>query len=416
MAKRLVDAMKNDPFRASFDSLEEFADMVSEVLQCPITIEDANHRLLAYSTHDDRTDPARIATIIGRRVPEKVINSLWKEGVIPSLLSSRDPVRVKTVDDIGLGNRVAVSVWKNDEVLGFIWALEIEKTLGEKEMVCLKQAAEATKNKLIQVQTRKNKKEEQFQEFFWQLLTSHLQSNEDIINKFHSLQISPPSLFAAAVFHFSQNLTRDDEKHIAYLLKTIQEPKILLHTIDHQQLILFISADGIQQPVKKLNTFCELFVDKMKERFGIESVVQGFSDIYTDLQKVEKSYKDAQTVLSVKRKFPNEARDLHSYPNLGIYKYIDVLIEKSRFDQNENYSLKKLHEYDKKNNSDLAETLEVYLNKDSNVQEAAIALNIHTNTLNYRLKRISEIAEINLRDPNQKITLFLDLKLEKYLK
>lgn len=406
--------MIKDPFRASFDSLEEFADMVSEVLQCPITIEDANHRLLAYSTHDDRTDPARIATIIGRRVPEKVINSLWREGVIPSLLNSRDPIRVKTVDEIGLGNRVAVSVWKNDEVLGFIWALEIDKILGQEEMECLKQAADAAKNKLIQLQNRKNKKEEQFQEFFWQLLTSHLSSNEAITSKFHSLQISRPELFAVAVFQFSIDLSRDDEKNIAYLLKTFQQPKNLLYTIDHQQLIMLISLDGIGQPLNKLNTFCEKFVDKMKERFGYESIVQGFSGVYSDLQKVEKSYKEARTVLSIKRKFPIEAKEIHGYQSLGIYKYIDVLIEKAGNDQNENYSLKKLQEYDKKNNTDLVETLEIYLNKDSNVHEAAHALNVHTNTLNYRLKRISEIAEINLKDPNQKLTLFLDLKLDKF--
>lgn len=407
--------MKNDPFRASFDSLEELADMVSEMLRCPITIEDANHRLLAYSTHDDRTDPARIATIIGRRVPEKVINSLWKEGVIPKLLSSRDPVRVNTLEDIGLGDRVTVSVWKNDEVLGFIWALEIDKTLGDEDMACLKRAAEATKNKLIQVQTRKNKKEEQFQEFFWQLLTSHLVSNEEIINKFHSLQISPPNHFAVAVFQFSKDLTRDDEKHIAYLLKTVQQPRILLYTIDHHHLILFISVDGIGQAINKLNMFCELFVDKMKERFGIESIVQGFSSVYRNLLKVEKSYKEARTVLSVKRKFPDQAKEIHSYQSLGIYKYIDILIEKAEMNHNENYSLKKLREYDQKNNTDLVETLEVFLNKDSNVHEASKALNVHTNTLTYRLKRISEIGEVNLKDPNQKMTLFLDLKLEKFL-
>ena len=67
----------------------EFADRISSVLGCPITIEDGNHRLLAYSTHDDTTDQARIMTIIGRRVPEKVINSLWKDGFIPALLKGR---------------------------------------------------------------------------------------------------------------------------------------------------------------------------------------------------------------------------------------------------------------------------------------------------------------------------------------
>jgi sugar diacid utilization regulator len=283
-------------------------------------------------------------------------------------------------------------------------------------MECLKRAAEATKNKLIQVQTRKNKKEEQFQEFFWQMLTSHLDSNEEIINKFRSLQITPPSLFTVAVFQFSKELASDDEKHIAYLLKTIQQPKILLYTIDHQQLILFISLDSIHQPVKKLNTFCELFVNKMKERFGIESIVQGFSSVYTDYVKIEKSYREARTVLSVKEKFADEVKEIHSYQSLGIYKYIDVLIEKSGIQQIDNYSLKMLQEYDKKNNADLVETLEIYLNKDSNVHEAAKTLNVHINTLNYRLKRISEIAEINLKDPNQKITLFIDLKLKKFLK
>lgn len=140
--------IKNDPFRSNFDSLEEFADVVSEVLHCPITIEDANHRLIAYSTHDERTDPARVSTIIGRRVPEKVINALWKEGVIPALLKSREPIRVKTLDEIGLGDRVAVSIWKKEEVLGFIWALEVDKHLDEHALVLLKQAAEAAKNKL----------------------------------------------------------------------------------------------------------------------------------------------------------------------------------------------------------------------------------------------------------------------------
>ncbi|MER2260311.1 MAG: helix-turn-helix domain-containing protein, partial [Priestia megaterium] len=43
-------------------------------------------------------------------------------------------------------------------------------------------------------------------------------------------------------------------------------------------------------------------------------------------------------------------------------------------------------------------------------------LNVHMNTLSYRLKRISEIGDINLKDVNQKITLYIDIKLMKYKK
>ena len=131
-------------------------------------------------------------------------------------------------------------------------------------------------------------------------------------------------------------------------------------------------------------------------------------------RKVEKAYREALTVLSMKEKFPSEVKEIHGYQNLGIYQFLDVLLEKRTKDGYENHALMKLHEYDRKHNSDLIETLEVFLNKDNNVNEAAKALNVHTNTLNYRLKRISEIGEINLKDPNQKMTLYLDLKIEKF--
>ncbi|WP_078414469.1 PucR family transcriptional regulator [Priestia abyssalis] len=406
--------MKNDPFKANFDSLEEFADVVSEVLHCPITIEDANHRLLAYSTHDERTDSARIATIIGRRVPEKVINNLWKEGVIPSLLSSREPIRVKSMDDIGLGDRVAVSIWKKEEILGFIWALEIDKSLNEQDLSLLMKAAETAKNKLLQLQNRKHKKEERFQEFFWKLLTGHIHSNEEIKDNFHLLQIQPPSLFAVAAFQFQEDITTEEEKQISYLLTTNQRLKIMLHTVDHHQLILLISLDKVEQPLRELTQFVEAFVHKMEERFGVEAIKPSFSGVYSDYQKIEKAYREALTVLSMKEKFPSEVNEIHSYQNLGVYQFIDVLLEKRTKEGYENHALMKLQEYDQKHNSDLIETLEVFLNKDNNVNEAARALNVHTNTLNYRLKRISEIGEINLKDPNQKMTLYLDLKIEKF--
>ncbi|WP_353625757.1 hypothetical protein [Bacillus sp. JCM 19041] len=110
----------NRLFNQPFDSLDDFADAISERLHCPVTIEDSNHHLLAYSSHEDETDAARISTIIGRRVPERVINRFWKDGVIPTLNKSDEPLVIPTISDIGLGNRVAISIRKNEEVLGYI--------------------------------------------------------------------------------------------------------------------------------------------------------------------------------------------------------------------------------------------------------------------------------------------------------
>lgn len=73
--------VEKDSFNRSFDSLESLVDTISDMLQCPVTVVDANHRLMAYSSHDPHTDQAQITTIISRCIPKKVICS-WLRGWI----------------------------------------------------------------------------------------------------------------------------------------------------------------------------------------------------------------------------------------------------------------------------------------------------------------------------------------------
>ncbi|USL42501.1 PucR family transcriptional regulator [Priestia megaterium] len=405
-----------DPFKENFDTLEEFADRISEVLNCPITIEDANHRLLAYSTHDERTDQARIATIIGRRVPEKVINNLWKEGIIPKLLETNEPVRVKNINEIGLGDRIAISIWKNEEVLGFIWAVEIEKALGDEEVELLKKAANVLKNKLLQLQIRKYKREERSQEFFWKLLTGHIKSRQEISEAFYEAQITAPSTFSIAIFRFQEDITPEAERQISYMLKTMHRLKIVLYTIDCNDLILLLSLDAVENPLDEQRDFVDYFRGNMYERFDVTQIKASCSSIYSSHDHIEKSYKEALNVLDMKSKFPEETKEIINYQELGIYQFLDVILEKRVQDQFENHSLKKLTDYDLRHNSNLVETLEVFLNNDNNINEAAKELNVHMNTLSYRLKRISEIGDINLKDVNQKMALYIDIKLMKYKK
>ncbi|MBB3908238.1 MULTISPECIES: PucR family transcriptional regulator [Anoxybacillaceae] len=405
---------KEDPFKANFDSLEEFADRISDLLQCPITIEDANHRLIAYSAHDDYTDPARTATIISRRVPEKVINSLWKTGVIPALLSSEEPLRVETISDVGLGNRVAVSIWKNNEVIGFIWALETGRTLSKDDMELLKKAAKAAKNKVLQLYMRKNKREERVQEFFWKLLTGHIKTNEEIHENFSAMQIPAAPRFSVLVFRFANGITSDLEKQISYILQTTQQVQVLLYTVERNDFILLVAPKSADQPLYELNQFISSFATKMKERFHINSIQSSFGGIYETFEYIEKSYKEALTVLSMKEKFPEQTFSIYGYQQLGIYQFFDLLLEKKQQGEFANSALTKLQAYDEKHHTNLIETYEAFFDHDSNVNETAKALNIHPNTLSYRLKRIAEIGEIDLHNMNQKVKLYIDIKLAKY--
>lgn len=402
--------MPKDPFKYSFDRLEDVADHISEVLQCPITIEDVNHKLLAYSTHSDCTDPARTSTIIGRRVPEKVINKLWKDGTIPSLLKTDQPIRVKEIDEVGLSNRVAISIWKNNQVLGFIWALEIQKTLSDDDLLTLKMAANAVRNKLLKLQIRKTKNEERSQEFFWKMLTGHIYQEQDMTDGFNKLGMVVPSEFSVMIIRVNGELTEKTEQQLHYLQETTQQVHALLTTVDSNELII-LTAPKTDRPFQDLKQFAFSTQRQLRERYKIEDASIAIGGIYNSISFVCRSYQEALSVLKAKERFAEETKNLFSFSELGIYQYLDVLDEKRKQMGYFNYSLSKLEQYDRDHQSNMVETLERFIEADSNVNTASKLLNIHVNTLNYRLKRISQIAEIDLKNVNQKFTIYLDIKL-----
>lgn len=74
-------------------------------------------------------------------------------------------------------------------------------------------------------------------------------------------------------------------------------------------------------------------------------------------------------------------------------------------------ALAKLARYDEANQSNLLHTLKVYLEHDRNAQRCANMLYLHRNSLQYRVRRIQEIAGINLDDPTERAYLRLSFLL-----
>src|SRR6476661_6518760 len=103
------------------DDLFALADAAAALIDAPVTIEDAQSRVLAYSSRQDLTDPARVSTIVGRRVPDAVLASLRAQGVFRRLARSAEPVFVPASG--GTKPRLVLPVRAGGEWLGSIWAV-----------------------------------------------------------------------------------------------------------------------------------------------------------------------------------------------------------------------------------------------------------------------------------------------------
>ncbi|WP_230208968.1 CdaR family transcriptional regulator [Nostocoides sp. HKS02] len=107
------------------DDLFALADAAAALVDAPVTIEDAQSRVLAYSSRQDDTDPARVSTIVGRRVPDEVLATLRAQGVFRRLARSPEPVFVPASG--GRKPRLVIPVRAGGEWLGSIWAVVEER-------------------------------------------------------------------------------------------------------------------------------------------------------------------------------------------------------------------------------------------------------------------------------------------------
>ncbi|WP_226376912.1 PucR family transcriptional regulator [Oceanobacillus halotolerans] len=402
----------SDLFKDTFDSPEGLADRIAEILGCPITIEDANHRIVSYSKHEDNVDDARIATIMRRKVPNHVINGLWKSGVMSKLFESDEPVIIPAIKEVGLGNRVAVSVRKYNEILGFIWAQTDNKQIDPEKLQLLKEAASLVKQQLLQLKVKNRKSDKSYQEFFWQLLTGHIQEQREIERLAKQYNMELDGDVTIGIIDFNTDITQSIEKHAYYLTETLQQAHVVCRVFDQNQLLLLIRVPESNASISVVKDLITDFIRKISERLQLQDITGSFGIIYQTPIYMQNSYRQALKVLELKAQFPQQLNDVYSYHALGIFQFLDELSLVQERDHYQNYSIEKLRTYDKRNNADLLKTMKVYLQCDSNVHQAAKAMHVHTNTLNYRLKRIAEVGSINLKDPNQKVTIYLDLLIE----
>ncbi len=75
-------------------------------------------------------------------------------------------------------------------------------------------------------------------------------------------------------------------------------------------------------------------------------------------------------------------------------------------------ALQTLRAYDGRHHTAFYETLRIYLRNERNIADTARELNLHRNSLLYRLKRLEELVEDNLDDPLVRLHLMLSFEIE----
>lgn len=392
------------------------ANAVSSLLDAPVTIEDRSSRVLAFSGNQDEADESRIATILGRQVPERFTRKLAECGVFRELYRSERPVFVPAErlgdPDVEL-SRVAVAVRAGDEVLGSMWAAVRRPLSEERETAFLDSA------KLVALHLLRQRAGADVQRRLRaDLLATVLEGGPGAADAAGRLGITDTQSVVLAV----GGLDEDEAGPAASLEAGRQRmaDTLALHlSAVHPRAaaalvggvaygIVPVPGEGTD-PVSRATRVAQQFLDRAGDRLR---VAVGVGRVAADLAGLTRSRTDADRALRVLRR-PGAAP--RAAPLSDDVHLAALLLEFGDLVAAEGHgpfgALARLSTYDREHACDLVPTLAAWLDAFGDVTVAAQQVHVHPNTFRYRLRRIADVAGLDLDDPDARFAAMLQLRL-----
>jgi purine catabolism regulator len=175
-------------------------------------------------------------------------------------------------------------------------------------------------------------------------------------------------------------------------------------------LILLYPAES-ELPPQELKKTADSLRNSLATTLGTNpSIAVGIGRIYAGPEGIKTSYHEArQSIIMGSRVFG--ASCLTYFGDLGVYRLLFNLQGSDDLGAFYHETLGSLLEYDQKTNSDLIHTLQIYFASCGSVARAAEELQLHRNSLLYRLQRVKEISGLDLEDAEARLAMQLALHI-----
>lgn len=162
-----------------------------------------------------------------------------------------------------------------------------------------------------------------------------------------------------------------------------------------------------QHKVKQYLYDCAQKLSTLFQSLGQEKVLVTMGNGYAQLSSLPQSFQEAQQTLAVLERFPEKGTICH-YDDAAL----EILLMETRAESRQRVTEEVLGALVK--HEELLETLQVLFSADHNLTLASQRLNIHRNTLLYRLERIERICGLQPRNFADAFRMQLALELLRF--
>lgn len=387
------------------------ANAIAALIDAPITIEDRNSCVLAFSGRQDEADQSRIETVLGRRVPERYSRMLVKRGFFAELYRSDRPVVLDSLPDEGVSQmRVAMAVRAGDEILGSIWAA-VQEQLSEERSEALCDAAKLVALHLLRVRAGSDVG----RRLRADLLATALEGSPGARDALNRLGLGDRPVVVLALTMVEAPGTTAGE--LAGARERLGDALTMHLAAVHPRAACALVGDVVYGLVpvsrpqadaeERASRLAAEFLDRVGERPPAAIAVGPIAHDVTDLVHSRAIADRIVRVLRERRTGHRVAQLADVHTDTLVLELRDMVL--ARGDQPTG-AVARLLAYDAENNGHLVATLRAYLDEFGDVNAAAARVYVHPNTFRYRMRRLVEVGQADLKDPEARFAMMLQLR------
>ena len=384
------------------------ANAIAALVGGPTTIEDTRSTVLAYSSLDEPIDEHRRETILGRRVSEEWRHRLESDGVFRRLWSEPGPIRIEYPSaDPPLQPRLAIAVRAGDENLGSIWVADGGCGFGSSAEQALTDVAPIAALHLLRWRSMEDLDRERRSATFRSVLEGS--SNPEVLAD--TLDVDRDANVTVLAFRIDpgepEDIAARGRRAVDLVALSCESYRRQAVVVAIGPVVYALVPDGELPDRARLSALATDITDRLRGTLRTE-VRAAIGSTRAGVVEVPASRRHADQVLEVLTE-PGAVGAIEEVRSRTI---LALLRSLARGDPELRAGkLQDLGAHDLRHGTEYVASLKAYLDAFGDVAAAAAAANVHANTLRYRLRRLVEIADIDLDDPTERLVLHLQLHL-----
>ena len=375
------------------------ADSLAGAVGGAVVIEDRRSQVLAFSRGQQDADQGRVETILARQAPGELRQLFEAHGVFAHLAVSDEPVFVPGAAHVGLTGRMVVAARAGRELLGSIWVACADPLTGERRSA-LTDGAHTVALHLLRSRASADLERQVESELVIRLL----ESPADAATVASRLGLPPTALRVIAMR--ARNEVDGGLRHAA-LLQMFERAtagfgwsRPSRSALADTTVYTVLSAEHAEVARHWISALVAALPHRLEVAAGISAPATA-------------------TELATARPEADECLALHE--GIGALvapaydeSWDDVVLQRLRTAARSGRTpnrgvVAELREHDGANGTAYVATLRAWLQERGDPGRIAARLGVHENTVRYRMRRMAELTELRLDDPDKRFAMMVEL-------